>query len=297
MTKSYFVLNNDKDLAKVYQSVMLWFKGKQYEVEGMSADGNYLVQARKTGFVRTLLGANLAFRVKIYIASDTAFSHSEFIVETSRGKWLQNIAGAGFVGMFTAGLTLMTGVANAGWGYLQENELVTYLENSLNYDRVKPNYPSSSYSTPSSSPIGNSINLEKDSLTQVGVKTPEYQRKIMELEAEIDKLEIAFTDEILTEEEFSQKKALIEKKIDDYEVTCVIEEKINKLQQAFSQGILNDREYEQKVHELELSTREQILEEKSKQRNQIKVVKLKEALKNGIITQAEFENKMENLST
>ena len=65
MAKSYFVLNSDRDLEKIYQSVMLWFKGKQYEVEGFCQEGIYLIQARKTSTIRTLLGTNLAFKIKI----------------------------------------------------------------------------------------------------------------------------------------------------------------------------------------------------------------------------------------
>ena len=75
------------------------------------------------------------------------------------------------------------------------------------------------------------------------------EKAIAQLEAKIDKLELAFTDDILTKEEFARKKALLEKKIDDYEVNFVVEEKINKLQEAFSQGILNQTEYEDKVND------------------------------------------------
>ena len=294
MSKSYFVLSNDRDLEKVYQSIMLWFKGKQYEVEGVAQDGIYLVQAKKTGTLRTFLGSNLAFKVRIYIPSEQVFQLQEFIVETTRGKWVQNIAGAGFAGIFTGGATILTGVATAGWGLLLENELVAYLEQDLKYDRVKPKEPSTPYST-SSSRSNQPINLDQDIPTNIQITNPEHQNIINELEKQIDKLEIAFTDEILTEEEFSRKKAVIEKQIDDYEVSYVIEEKISKLQQAFSQGILSDREYEEKVSELEANTRQKILQQKQSQRNQTKVVKLKEALKNGIITQTEFEQKMANL--
>ena len=114
MAKSYFVLNSDRDLEKIYQSVVLWFKGKQYEVEGVYQNSTYLIQARKTGTIRTLLGTNLAFKIKIYLSDEKFFQQREFIVETSRGKWIQNIAGAGFTSLFTGGFTLLTGIAGAG---------------------------------------------------------------------------------------------------------------------------------------------------------------------------------------
>ena len=282
MAKSYFVLNSDRDLEKVYQSVMLWFKGKQYEVEGVCKQGIYLIQARKTGTIRTLLGTNLAFKIKIYLSSEQVFRQREFIVETTRGKWIQNIAGAGLTALFTGGITIFTGIAGAGWGLVLENELVSYIENDLSYNRVKPK-----------TEVENQDNYSIH--TKLEINNPDHQKTLAELEAEINKLEIAFTDEILTEEEFSRKKAILEKKMDDCEVSFVIEEKITKLQEAFSQGILNQTEYEEKVSDLEANIRQKILRERHLQRNKTKIVKLKEALKNGIITQSEFEQKMANL--
>ena len=284
MAKSYFVLNSDRDLKKVYQSIMLWFKGKQYEVEGTYKEGIYLIQARKTGTIRTLLGTNLAFKIKIYLPREQNYKQREFIIETTRGKWIQNIAGAGFTALFTGGVTVVTGVAGAGWGLILENELISYVENNLYYQRVKPEVTTV---TVGEYPNNTSTNLE--------INNPENKKLIAELEAEINKLETAFTDDILTEEEFSRKKAVLEKKIDDYEVSCVIEEKIAKLQEAFAQGILSQAEYEDKVNDLEANMRHKILKEKYLQRNKTKITKLKEALKNGIITQSEYDQKMANL--
>ena len=285
MAKSYFVLNSDRDLKNVYESIMLWFKGKQYEVEGTQKQGIYLIQARKTSTIRTLLGTNFAFKIQIYRPQEQNYLQREFIVEINRGKWVQNIAGAGFTSLFTGGATILTTIAGAGWGLVLENELVTYIENDLYYQRVKPEI---SNTTVSQNPTITNNNT-------IQVTNPENKKIIAELQAEIDKLEIAFTDEILTEEEFSRKKASLEKKIDDYEVSCVIEEKIVKLQEAFSQGILSQTEYEDKVQDLEANVRQQILKDRHLQRNQTKIIKLKEALKNGIITQTEYDRKMANL--
>ena len=201
-------------------------------------------------------------------------------METSRGKWIQNIAGAGFTSLFTGGFTLLTGIAGAGWGLVLENELISFIEKDLQYTRIQ-----------AETEVENtSVNYQKIEITN-----SENKQVLEELEAEINKLEIAFTDEILTEEEFSRKKAILEKKMDDYEVSFIIEEKIAKLQEAFSQGILNQTEYEDKVSDLEANIRQKILKERHLQRNKIKIIKLKEALKNGIITQSEFEKKMANL--
>jgi Short C-terminal domain len=288
MAKSYFIRNSSQDLEKVYKAIILWFKDKQYEVEGTEKTGIYLIQARKTGTIRTLLGSNLAFKIEIYFSKDNVINNKEFIVEINRGKWIQNIAGAGFAGIFTGGFTVMTGIASATWGLVLENELISYLEKELNFKRVTTNITNinnqeipktnNKYSPP--------INLGKNS---------EEKRIINELEDEINKLEIAFTDEILTEAEFAKKKAILEKKIDDYEVNFVIEEKIAKLQEAFSQGILDELEYEDKVNELEANMRETILQERRLQRNKTKIIKLKEALNNGVITKEEYQQKVANL--
>lgn len=288
MAQSYFISRSSQDLDKVYKATILWFKGKLYEVEGTEKQGIYLIQARKTGTIRTLLGSNLAFKIQIYFSKDNLVNNKEFIVEITRGKWIQNIAGAGFAGIFTGGITIMTGIASAGWGLVLENELISYLENDLNFQRVTSNIPNinnqdipktnNSYSQP--------INLGKNS---------EQKKVIDELEDEINKLEIAFTDEILTEAEFTRKKVILERKIDDYEVNFVIEEKIAKLQDAFSQGILDQLEYEEKVNELEANMRETILQERRSQRNKTKIIKLKEALNNGVITKEEYQQKIANL--
>lgn len=287
MAKTYFISDSNQDLEKIYRTTILWFKGKQYEVEGTEKQGIYLIQARKTGTIRTLLGSNLAFKIQIYFSNDKLINKKELIVETTRGKWIQNIAGASFAGIFTSGFTIMTGIATAGWGFLLENELIAYLENELNFKRV-----TTDISNRDNQDISTSNN--KNTSTNISQNTEE-KRIINELEAEINKLEIAFTDEILTEAEFIRKKAILERKIDDYEVNLVIEEKIAKLQDAFSQGILDQIEYEEKVHELEANMRETILQERRLERNKIKIIKLKEALNNGIITKEEYQRKIANL--
>ncbi|WP_373480040.1 SHOCT domain-containing protein [Geminocystis sp.] len=288
MAKSYFISRNSQDLDKIYRATILWFKGKQYEVEGTEKQGIYLIQAGKTSTIRTLLGSNLAFKILIYFSNDTIIKNQELVVETTRGKWIQNIAGAGFAGIFTGGFTVMTGIATAGWGFLLENELISYLENELNFQRITTDISNKNNQDISENNINNSspINLDKNS---------EDTKIINELEEEINKLEIAFTDEILTEAEFTRKKAILERKIDDYEINLVIEDKISKLQSAFSQGILNQEEYEEKVNQIEANMRETILQERLIQRNKTKIIKLKEALNNGVITKEEYQRKISNL--
>lgn len=288
MAKNYFILRNSRDLENVYNAVILWFKGKQYEVEGKEEKGIYFIQARKTGVLRTITGTNLAFRVKIYRNEDKLITKPEFVVESSRGKWIQNIAGAGFFAIF-GGITIWTGLAGAGWSFLLENELISHLKNDLNLQPIEQNKPINNITInpPFSPPNLSTINLKKD-LDQQGI--------VADLEAEIDKLEQAFSDEILTQEEFIRKKSALEKRIDDYEVNFVIEDKISKLQEAFSQGVLDQFEYEEKLQEIETTLRQEVLKQIRQERNKKKIIKLKEALNNGIITQKEYEQKITALS-
>lgn len=290
MAKNYFITRSSRDLENVYSAVISWFKGKQYEVEGKENKGVYFIQARKTGFLRTVSGTNIAFRVKIYNSDDKLITKPEFVVETSRGKWIQNIAGAGFFGLFTGGLTIFTGLGGAGWSFLVENDLISHLKNDLNLRPVEPNTSvnSNSIQPPITAPTsGTTINLQKNS---------DEHKMIADLEAEIDKLEMAFSEDILTEEEFSRKKAILEKRIDDYEVNFLVEEKISKLQDAFSQGVLDQIEYEEKLQEIETNFRQEVWQQLRQQRNQTKLIKLKEALDNGIITKEEYKYKVESLS-
>ncbi|MBE9221129.1 SHOCT domain-containing protein [Cyanobacterium stanieri LEGE 03274] len=283
MAKNYFVLNNYRDLDKVYQDVMLWFKGKQYQVEGVLKSGVYIVQAKKTDGIRTILGTNIAFKVKIYPSQDNG---KEFIIETSRGKWIQNIAGASLGAIFTGGLTYLTGIAGASWSFVLENELISYLERNSQLTRVQPmeNKTQESEVWYSDKPNDSSH-----------YKTSEQKEIIDNLEAEIARLEDAFANDILTEGEFNQKKSILEKQIDDYEVNCIIENKIKQLQEAFAQGILNQEEYSSKLEQMDAQTREQILRERYAERNRIKMIKLKEALNSGILTQAEYDQKIASL--
>jgi len=270
MTKHYFVATDTDTLSKVYREVILWFKGKEYEVEGTQTGDVYLVQAKKVGFLRTLTGTNLAFKVSIYSSTAPTVA-GEFVIETRVGKWVRNIAGAGITAMFTGGFTIFTGFAGAGWGLVLERDLINHLQTNLSLRRVRE-----STATAVSSPSG-TISTEAASEAR--------SRAFQEIREEMNQLQEAFKKELISQEEFDRKQQKLEEKIDEREIEILIEEKTNQLQEAFTSGILDADEYEAKLQSVEASAREKLSKKQ----------KLKEARDNGILTEAEYQAKLSQL--
>ena len=274
MTKHYFVATNQDTLSRVYREVILWFKDKEYEVDSTQTGDVYLVQAQKTGFLRTVLGTNLAFKVNIYW-SNTPTTEGEFIIETRVGKWVRNIAGAGFTAMFTGGFTIFTGFAGASWAIVLERDIINHIQTSLGLKRVSESQGSQSSSSQVSAP--ETIDVKASSRAR--------SRAISEIKEEINQLQEALNKEIISQEEFKQKKDKLEEKIDEREIELLIEERTNQLQEAFTQGILDADEYESKLQSVEASAREKLSKKQ----------KLKEARDNGILTEEEYQAKLSQL--
>jgi len=135
MAINYFV-SKDKNLGDLYKKLIIWFKEREYVVDAIENDDEYLIQAKKTGTFRTLTGTNQAFKIKICWSHNSENDH-EFILETSTGKWVSNLAGAGVTAMFTGGFTVLTGLAGAGWALVVESNIIEYVENTLHYQKIK----------------------------------------------------------------------------------------------------------------------------------------------------------------
>lgn len=275
MTKHYFIASDQETLLKVYRDVIVWFKEKEYEVDSTQTGDVYLVQAAKTGFLRTVFGTNLAFKVNIYWSSNPT-TEREFIIETRVGKWVRNIAGAGFTAMFTGGFTIFTGFAGASWGLVLERDLIRHLQENFNLQRVSISPKSSSA-------------FEKPPASQQTVNVSAYStarsQAMAEIKEEIDQLKEALSKDIISQEEFERKKENLETKIDEREIDLLIEEKSNQLQEAFTSGILDADEYEAKLQSIETSVREKLSKKQ----------KLKEARDEGILTEEEYQNKVSQL--
>ncbi len=270
MTKHYFVATDTDILSKVYRAVILWFKDKEYEVEGTQTGDVYLVQAKKTGFLRTLTGTNLAFKVNLYW-STTPTVAGEFIIDTRVGKWARNITGAGLTAIFTSGFTIFTGFAGAGWALVLERDLIAHLKTNLSLSPLGGG--SSTVTTYPSETISNQAASQARS------------QAINEIKAEIDQLKEALNKDLISQEEFQRKQQKLQEKIDEREIELLIEDKTNQLQEAFTSGILDADEYEAKLQSLEASAREKLNKKQ----------KLKEARDNGILTEAEYQAKLSQL--
>lgn len=279
MSKNYFVANEQDTLSRAYREVILWFKDKEYEVESTQTGDIYFVQAQKTGFLRTVLGTNFAFKVNIYW-SNTPTMPGEFIVETRVGKWVRNITGASITAMFTGGFTIFTGFAGASWALVLERDLMNHLAQNLSLRRVSDTESASSSSSSSpSSEVSTPETSQGESLSTA------RSQAISEIREEINELQSALNKEIISREEFEKKKEKIERKIDEREIELLIEERTNELQEAFEKGILDTDEYEAKLQSVENSVKEKLSKKQQ----------LKEARENGILTEEEYQAKLSQL--
>lgn len=293
MAINYFI-SEDKNLSNLYKKLILWFKERQYIVDAVENEYEYLIQAKKTGTFRTLTGTNQAIKIKIswsYNLDNT----NEFILETSTGKWISNLAGAGVTAMFTGGFTVLTGLAGAGWALVVETNIIDYVENTLHYKKIKQELNTSN-SQPNNS---KNINIDRtlnNNLAELLIDLPRSKAEA-QVKQKVDKLELAYQEGILEKEEFEFKKLNLEAQIEKYEIDLIVEEKIIKLEQAFVQGILNEEEYELKVSKIRSNVEAQISRGRLEEENLCHTIKLKQALESGILTQAEYEAKVAGFQT
>lgn len=273
MARNYFSSEQPNVTARVYRNILLWFKERQYYIDSAEADGVYFIQAAKSGTLRTLFGTNLAFKIKIYNSENPTTPH-EFVVETSTGKWVQNLAGMGVTSLFLGGFPIFTGVASAGWALVLENELVRYIQTSMNLTRIKREEVKVSDNEPDETLPKSSDRRSSERLQQ---------------------LEKALEAGVLTKEEFQIKKAALESEDNEEEMEAAIQKKLEQLHEAFSNGILDADEYEAKVQAVETAAKDQLAKERYEKEKAEKIAKFTEALENGILTEEEYQRKIANL--
>jgi Short C-terminal domain len=120
------------DLKQLAVDLKAWFVANGFEVQSADNDNVHLIQARKTSGIRTLLGTNQAFNVKIEGAG------GEYKVDIGTGKWMENLTGAGLTGLFTGGITWLTGAAGAAWVKKLEGDLWNWFDMRNVQNRAAP---------------------------------------------------------------------------------------------------------------------------------------------------------------
>jgi len=291
MAKNYFILHDGVDLDKIEREIINWFKNRQYEVEFKRFDRQYFIQAKKTNPLRTLLGANLAFKIRVY-QSPRPSNDREIIIETSIGKWVSNIAGAGFASLFMGGIPFFTGIANAGWALILEQELMWHLKTTLALIPVATSATESASSEAPNAPHPS----PSETIIDVQPLTTAREKAEAAVAEDLNKLQQALNAGIIDRVTFNKKRDKLDEKIDRYKAEFLIEERLEKLQKAFSDGILDTLEYEKKIQDIQDSVETEIIKKRSTKRKNDRRQKLKEALENGILTEAEYSQKLEELN-
>lgn len=276
MVKHYFQTPNP-DLASIQKRLAFWFKQHEYEVDSADDDGVYLIQARKTGKLRTLTGTNIAFKIRLY-PSD---SSNEFVFESATGQWTQNIAGASVTALFTGGITLLTGAAGAAWAMKVERDIVEFMEHSLQFKKTKSVDDKGNVGTtlsPPSPPRSSAPPPLPDApppaVATEAIQSPR-QRAVTRAKDDLKKLEAAHTAGILDDTEFQAKKSALRAKVDEYEVQFVVEEKAVKLKAALADDIIDQAAYDAKYASLAQIATDAIQKERKERAKAEQLSKLK----------------------
>ncbi len=292
MVKHYFQTPNP-DLAATTKRLVFWFKQNEYEVDSADDDGVYMIQARKTGKMRTLLGTNIAFKIRLY-PSD---SPNEFVFESATGQWAQNIAGAGVTALFTGGFTLLTGAAGAAWTMKVERDIVEFMEHSLQFKKTKTvddkgNAVAAPPPVPNQTQPITAGSRPTVEATPIEVVQSPREKAIAKAKGDLQKLEAAHSAGILNDQELAEKKNALRVKVDEYEVQFVVEEKAVKLRDALEAGIIDQAAFDAKYATLAQIAKQSIQKERQQKAKSEQLAKLKTALDNGILSQEEFDAKV-----
>ena len=163
------------DLKQLAAELRAWFVANGFEVQSADNDKVHLIQARKTSSVRTLLGTNQAFNVKI------EGTDGEYTVDIGTGKWVENMTGAGLTGLFTGGLTWLTAAGGAAWIKKLEADLWNW------FDKHNVEHRAAAAPTPPPAPATDPLSIPEQikklaDLRDMGVLTPEeFEAKKKEL--------------------------------------------------------------------------------------------------------------------
>ena len=136
----HFFNISDISLDDLLQRIVIWFDEKDYKVDFDESPNGYTIQAKKIGKLRTMLGTNSVFIIELEYTK----IEDEIKIESKIGEVQSNLTGAGVTGLFTGGVTWITGAAGAAWALKIERDLVVYLQIEIGLKKIKTIEPSES---------------------------------------------------------------------------------------------------------------------------------------------------------
>lgn len=219
-----------------------WFIEQEYETQSRSGEMDHVIQARKSGTFRTLVGASRAFTISIRGNSN------EFTVTFSIGEWATNLAAIGIGTILTGGLFLIGSGFAATWSKKIEADFITWVDSTVQFPAKElinqiNQTPNQHLTTKASN---EKLSKLEEAFKAGILSEQEYNDKVSQMKkdinpiGQIEKLNEAFRIGIITEQEYLLKKAEIEKNI-----------KVQNLNNALSNGVLTQEEYNHKLSEFD----------------------------------------------
>ena len=119
-------MNKNCDLKWLAGQIERWFLHNFFEVQIFQEEKLIVIQARKENLLRSLFGARRAYIVTIEGKPDN------FEVEVGVGKWFENIASAGIIGLLASGTILFYSSAiMAAWTKVVSDRLWEYIDQEI----------------------------------------------------------------------------------------------------------------------------------------------------------------------
>ena len=188
-----------------------WLEQRGFETQSQKAEDKdiWLLQARKSGFFRTIVAATRAFTIVI------EGEPNRFSVRVGISEWITNLTAVGLAALLTVGITLIGVVISASWTKKIQGDIKKYIDQRVVFGRKGEHLPEGGI-------IGmleRELNEKKLALEQAfnkgALTKDEYEvtTRALELDFELHKkvmhLKEAKDKKVLLQEEYDQKiKAL-----------------------------------------------------------------------------------------
>ena len=114
------------DLNKLADKVQEFFDKQKFKVQRASHPKGIVIQAQKSGIIRTIFAADQAITVTITGDPD------HVVVRMGVAKWLQDLGVAAIEAIILTPLLLFIEVPESLWVFETERELWKYLEEQIN---------------------------------------------------------------------------------------------------------------------------------------------------------------------